>query len=124
MTYHEMSKQEWGRTASEFYQTRIRPHVETEENIGKMLILDVVTGDYEIDDMNNSLAMNKRMLAKHPGSRLAGFRIGYDAVQAFGGYASPAKQTLMMTGTISNRRAYISDALSQCSRARDCRIHH
>jgi len=26
------------------------------------------------------------MRAKYPGERLAGFRIGYDAVHAFGGY--------------------------------------
>ena len=86
MIHHEMSKEEWGRAAAELYQTRIRPFVETNENLGKMLILDPVTGDYEIGDMSNSLAMNKRMLAAHPGSRLAGFRIGCDAVQAFGGY--------------------------------------
>ncbi len=86
MTQPEISTEDFGRIADEFYQTRIRPVVETEENIGKMLILDVQSGDYEIDDMNNSLALNKRMLAKHPDSRLAGFRIGYDAVQAFGGY--------------------------------------
>ncbi len=86
MTQQQISKEETRRAAQDFYQTHIRPIVETEENIGKMLILDVATGDYEIDDMNNSLALNKRMLAKHPGNRLTGFRIGYDAVQAFGGY--------------------------------------
>ena len=86
MTLENGNREELGRVAEEIYETRIRPAVETAENIGKMLILDIVTGDYEIDEMQNSLAMNKRMLAKYPGKRLAGFRIGYNAVHAMGGY--------------------------------------
>ena len=86
MTPKSLSNEEFGRIADELYETRIRPTVETEENIGKMLILDIITGDYEVDEMENSLAMNTRMLEKYPGKRLAGFRIGYDAVWSFGGY--------------------------------------
>ena len=86
MTQQEMSKEEFGRIADELYKTCIRPLVETEDNIGKLILINVNTGEYEIDEKQNSLAMNKRMLAKYPGKRLAGFRIGYDAVQAFGGY--------------------------------------
>ena len=86
MTQEHLSNEEFGRIADEVYETRIRPVVETDENIGKMLILDIITGDYEIDEMQNSLAMNKRMLTKYPAERLAGYRIGYDAIWSFGGY--------------------------------------
>jgi len=86
MTQERMSNEEFGRIADEVYDTRIRRIVETDENIGKMLVMDIETGDYDIDEMNNSMALRYRMLTKYPAERLAGFRIGYDAVHAFGGY--------------------------------------
>ena len=64
---------------------RIRPIVETEDNLGKLIVIDVETGDYEIEIDQNSLSMSKRMHARHPGAALIQFRIGYDAVVAFGG---------------------------------------
>jgi hypothetical protein len=67
----------------ELYEERIREQVETEENIGKILAIDVETGDYEIAD--DPLTAGRRLLARHPGAAIFALRIGYNAVYALGG---------------------------------------
>ena len=57
--------------------------METEENIGKQIVIDIETGEYEIDV--SGLDASLRMLAKKPDAALYGARIGYDAVYAIGG---------------------------------------
>jgi hypothetical protein len=74
---------EASRRAQQLYDTTIRPKVETPENIGKILVLEPESGDYEIDEMG--IETSFRLQARHPGARLYGFRIGYKAVEAFGG---------------------------------------
>ena len=64
------------------YQGRIRPLVETDENIGKYCIIDPVTGDYEVDA--NSVAARKRLRARHPNVIFWGERIGYRSYCSFG----------------------------------------
>jgi hypothetical protein len=59
-------------------------------SIGKQIVIDVETGDYEID--SDGLAASRRLLAKHPDAALFGARIGYDAVYALGGALMPTKQ--------------------------------
>ena len=58
-------------------------HVETADNIGKMVIIDVATGDYAIDD--NGLQAARHLHAKRPDAELYGVRIGYKAAEALGG---------------------------------------
>ena len=72
--------------ANSIYEERLYKQVETPENIGKMLIQDVDSGDYEIDVQG--LEANRRLRARHPGldpHRLFGIRIGYEAAYTFGG---------------------------------------
>jgi hypothetical protein len=69
--------------AEEIYQSQIRSQVETPENIGKKLVLDVETGEYAIDDVGIESAM--KLKAKRPAARLFTFRIGFDVVASFGG---------------------------------------
>ena len=38
------------RIGHEIYETQLRPKVETEGNIGKLISIDINTGDYEIGD--------------------------------------------------------------------------
>ena len=45
-----LSREEVARRARQFYKNRIRQQVETDENIGKMLIIDFESGDYEVDE--------------------------------------------------------------------------
>lgn len=82
----QSSEEEMDQHAQDLYDNQIRPLVETEENTGKLIVLDAETGEYEMDSRANSLAMTRRMLAKHSNPILYQFRIGYDAVDAFGGF--------------------------------------
>jgi hypothetical protein len=71
------------RRGKELYAHQIRDKVETDENIGKIVSIDVETGDYEID--RDLLKSAKRLLARRPNGALWSERIGYDAVIALGG---------------------------------------
>jgi hypothetical protein len=83
MGHPRFSLEEIGRRGQELYEQSIRPRVETEGNIGKQIVIDIETGDYEIDD--DGLAASRRLLVKHPGAALYGARIGYNAVYTLGG---------------------------------------
>lgn len=66
------------------YQQSIRSAVEADErNIGKVLVLDIESGDYEIDDVGLDAA--RRLRSRRPEAVLYGLRIGYDAMYALGG---------------------------------------
>jgi hypothetical protein len=45
-----LSREEVARRAKQIYESEIRPKVEVEANIGKMIIIDIETGDYEIEE--------------------------------------------------------------------------
>jgi hypothetical protein len=83
MGHRRGSSEEIGRRGQEIYEKRLRPLVETEENVGKIISIDVETGDYEIDD--DLIKAGDRLLSRHPNAVLYGARIGYDAVYAIGG---------------------------------------
>ena len=82
MGHPRFSGEEIARRGKELYADKIRPLVETEGNIGKACIIDIETGDYEIDA--DGLAADSRLFAKHPGAALWGERIGYKAYASFG----------------------------------------
>lgn len=75
MTQTQMSDEEVTRRGEELYQQHIRAEVETDKNIGKMVIIDVETGDYEVDAMG--IESSRRLYAKRPDAELYGLRIGY-----------------------------------------------
>lgn len=78
-----LSHEEVGQLAEQLYSSSIRQKVETPENIGKMVIIDIETGDYEID--KNGLQASKRLNQRHPEARLFGIRIGYNVAASLGG---------------------------------------
>lgn len=78
-----LSHEEVARCAREWYGSGIRQRVETEDNIGKMVIIDIETGDYETDETGLKAARN--LSKKHPNARLFGIRIGYNVAASFGG---------------------------------------
>lgn len=65
-----------------FYQDQPRQKVETVENLGKIIAIDLDTHDFEIAD--EVLSAGNRLHARHPDARLWCERIGYDAVFALG----------------------------------------
>ncbi len=71
------------RIGHEIYETQLRPKVETEENIGKLISIDINTGDYEIGE--KLVLTIKRLQARRPEAEIWSERIGYDAVYGVGG---------------------------------------
>jgi hypothetical protein len=78
-----LSSEEVAKRAYRVYESEIRKKVETEENIGKMVIINVETGDYEVDE--TGLQAAKNLQEKSTYARLFGIRIGYDIAVSFGG---------------------------------------
>jgi hypothetical protein len=77
------SVEEIAAKATNMYIDGIQQQVETPENIGKMLTIDVETGEYFIDKSGVEGMMFLK--AKRPISRLFTIRIGYSSAFGFGG---------------------------------------
>ena len=82
-----LSREEVARRAREFYESSIRAQVEVAENIGKMVIIDIETGEYEVDETGLKAAATLR--ENHPNARLFGIRIGYNVAVSFGSVMEP-----------------------------------
>ncbi|WP_017651741.1 hypothetical protein [Fortiea contorta] len=78
-----LSREEVARRAKELYENSIRQQVETEENIGKMVIINVENGEYAVDKLGIESAHFLRR--NNPYARLFGIRIGYKVAASFGG---------------------------------------
>ncbi|MBH8562741.1 hypothetical protein I8748_11210 [Nostoc sp. CENA67] len=78
-----LSREEVGRRAKELYENNIRQQVEREENIGKMVIIDIETGDYAVD--KTGIESARYLRNKHPLARFFGIRIGYKVAASFSG---------------------------------------
>ena len=50
MGHPRFSNEEIVRRGEEIYTQRLQYEVETEDNIGKIIVIDIETGEYEIDD--------------------------------------------------------------------------
>ena len=78
-----LSREEIANRAREVYANTIREQVEQEENIGKMVIIDIETGEYAVDE--TGLESSRALLAKNPNGKLFGLRIGYNVAASLGG---------------------------------------
>jgi len=82
----DMISQETGedivRRGKALYDSKIRPLVE-EKHRGKFLVLDIDTGDYEIDA--DEVAAFDRMIAKKPDAMRYLLQIGYQTAHSMGG---------------------------------------
>jgi hypothetical protein len=74
--------EELRRRGKELYEQRVRLLVETPDNLGKIVSIDIESGDFEVDE--DLLKATDRLLIRHPGAPIWGERIGYDAVFALG----------------------------------------
>ena len=83
MGHPRFSGEEIAQRGEALYEHTLRDTVETEDNIGKIISMDIETGDYEIGE--DLLEPAFRLLAKRPEAALYGKRIGYNAVVAVGG---------------------------------------
>jgi hypothetical protein len=73
---------EFGQRARSVYE-QLRLKVETAENIGKLIVIDVNTGDYEIDDLG--IESSRLLKDRHPDAVLYALRIGYKTAVSFCG---------------------------------------
>ena len=68
---------------SRIYYHKLRPKLEVNENIGKVLVIDVATGEYEMDTDGNAAVA--RIRARHPDHLLYRMRIGAKATYSMAG---------------------------------------
>lgn len=78
-----LSREEVAKRANEIYEAKLRQQVEIEENIGKMIIIDLETEEYAID--KSGLESAHYLKEKNPNARLFGICIGYNVAASFGG---------------------------------------
>jgi hypothetical protein len=71
------------------YEQQIRDKLEP-EHVGKFLVIDVETGEYELDA--DDVAAMKRAAQKHPADVLYGMRIGYPTMGRIGARLTRAKE--------------------------------
>jgi hypothetical protein len=71
------------RRGQDLYNRSIRSQVETRDNLGKIIAIDLTTGNYEIDD--NLLEATDRLQSQFPDAVIWAERIGFNAVYAVGG---------------------------------------
>lgn len=73
-------------SAEQLYDN-LRLSVETPQNIGKLILLDVGSGDYEINDSPDDLGLEalRRLQSRHPGAVPHALRIGYRTAVSFCG---------------------------------------
>ncbi len=85
MPQTKYTKEEIARRGEEIYENSIRSQVEAEFD-GKILAVDIGSGDYEIDD--TTLPAADRLRLRHSDAEIYILRIGYDAVYSFHGLPS------------------------------------
>jgi len=80
---------ETARRAEEWYAKGLRQQLETEENLGKILAIDIDTGVYALADNvpDAADAMKKKM----PDADLFMLRVGYPSVYKIGGRLQPER---------------------------------
>ena len=82
MPHPRFTNEEIARMGEDIYASRLRDQLEKEHE-GQVVIIDVESGEYEIGP--DSLAANKRALAKRPGAALYGIRVGFPFVESISG---------------------------------------
>ena len=82
MGHTQEKRRELRDLAHAIYTQRLKQAVETPENIGKIISIDTLSGDYEIND--DYLTAIKRLRERLPSAETFTLRIGYNAVYAIG----------------------------------------
>lgn len=83
MTYANYLPDEVESRGEEIHERQIRQNVEA-GNKGKFVVIDIVTGEYEVDE--DDLQATKRALAKRSDAVLYGLRIGYPTAYNLSGH--------------------------------------
>jgi hypothetical protein len=81
VSHPRYTSEEIARRGQALYDERLRPVVEARER-GKFLVLDIETGEYEID--SDELSALRRAKEKNPDAALYILRVGYPAAYRIG----------------------------------------
>lgn len=83
MSHPTLTDDEITQQGKALYQNSLRAQVETAETIGKIISINVETGDYAIGD--DLIATSRQLKAKQADAAIWAERIGFNAVYAVGG---------------------------------------
>lgn len=75
------SREEVARRGDEIYEREVLPRLKPEDK-GKLVLIDVESGDWEID--RKELAASDRLRARKPEAQVWMRRVGYSYVHRFG----------------------------------------
>jgi len=81
---------ECGKLGDALYESKIKPLVDIEGNDGRIVAIDVDSGDFEVDD--ESMRAAKALRERRPDAQIWCIRIGYPAVIFFGGIRRKAAE--------------------------------
>ncbi len=82
-----LSPEEFARLGDEIYERRILP-LSGPEDHGKFAVIDVTSGEYEIDA--DEITASDRLLARRPAAQIWLRRVGSPYARRFGGRHKPA----------------------------------
>jgi hypothetical protein len=74
------SKEEFARRGDEIYDRDIKPHV-THGDDGKFVVIDIETGDYEMD--RDELVAHDRLVLRHPDAQVSLTNVGRGYARRF-----------------------------------------
>jgi hypothetical protein len=66
------------------YERQLRKHLAIPENMGKLLMIDVDTGDYEIGEDGNDVELFRNLRARHPQAQVFSLKVGFRTADAVG----------------------------------------
>jgi hypothetical protein len=81
MSYSDYKREEIAEKGKRIYEEQLRPMMNSEDH-GKFIIIDIETGDYELDE--SDVVATQRALDKNPDAVLFGMRVGYPASYRIG----------------------------------------
>lgn len=81
MNQRRFSTEEVAARGREIYEIRLKSQMEP-EHLGKFLVIDIETGEYEMDE--DDLTASMRAYRKKPSGSRYGMRIGYATVGSIG----------------------------------------
>jgi hypothetical protein len=75
------SPEEFGRLGDEIFERSVLPHTGPDDH-GKFAVIDVTSGDYEIDA--DELTASDRLLSRRPAAQIWLRRVGFPYARRFG----------------------------------------
>lgn len=90
MKLRELSKEEIVARGEAIYTSQLRTTIENDENLGKIVMIDIESGDYVI--ANTGLEASQQIRVRRPEGVFCALRIGYTAVETIGGVLPRRKQ--------------------------------